>query len=78
MYIIKKLVYLYQIKRKTLKIMNYLSETLSKIENAISLKELSNIRFAINYPSFGWSESDKIVLNSRINDAESIVGLTIK
>jgi hypothetical protein len=50
--------------------MNYLQKTIEKINEVKSLNELSKIKFAVNYPALNWSENDKIILNSIIEDTE--------
>ena len=53
--------------------MNYLQKTIEKINETKSLTELSKIKFSVNYPALNWSENDKIILNSIIQDAEFVL-----
>lgn len=56
--------------------MSHLSRTIEKIENCSSISELKKIKFTVNYPPIGWSDTDKIILNSRIEDAVCIIEKT--
>ena len=53
--------------------MNYLQATLTKIENTFSLDVLKSIEIVVNTPSIGWGETEKAILNSRIQDAFFII-----
>jgi hypothetical protein len=56
---------MYPISKET--ITDYLNQSLIKIDNSFSIDELNRLKYAVNNPSFEWSNENKNILNNAID-----------